>query len=163
METLRVSICSTWRQPALQHNSNGFAWISCSHQSRNPLRLNERVLQDEHFSENTYIVLVSDDSKPLKSLQTDAVGGSALVVEDGAHETHTFCVIIMEVDTTAFVRGRLSFRKVRTKKSFEDWRCQAQDLRRDLELSLAADEDDIPLGIDGVDVGHIVGFNRQRS
>ena len=50
----------------------------------------------------TYIVLVSDDGKPLKSLQTNAGGVSALVVEDRAHKTHTFCVIIMELDTIGF-------------------------------------------------------------
>ena len=65
-------------------------------------RPNKRSVRTKVSQTYTYIVLVGDDGKPLKSLQTNAGGVSALVVEDRAHETHTFCVIIMELNTIGF-------------------------------------------------------------
>ena len=76
----------------------------------------------------TYIVLVGNHSKPLKSLQTDAVGRCTPVVKDGAHETQAFCIIVMKLDTTDFTRSGLSFCKMWAEKSLEDRRGEAQDL-----------------------------------
>ena len=81
-----------------------------------------------NFRRCTYIILISEDSKPLKSLQANGIGASALVMQNSAHETHALSVIVMKFDATGFAWNQLAFRESWTKESAEDRRSQAKDL-----------------------------------
>ena len=86
------------------------------------------LIRVNNFRRCTYIILISEDSKPLKSLQTNGIGGNVLVMQNSAHETHALSVIVMKFDATGFAWNQLAFRKPWTKESAEDPRSQTKDL-----------------------------------